>query len=41
MKKKISDTWSDVKKFMSSAKKENWMTKEKKKLSKVKPIKKK
>jgi hypothetical protein len=41
MKKKSSDAWSEVKKSMTSSKKVDWMTKEKKKLSKVKPIKKK
>ena len=41
MRKKSSDAWSEVKKTMKTAKKPDWMTKEKKKLSKVKPIKKK
>jgi len=41
MKKKSSDAWSEVRKFMKTTKKDDWMTKEKKKLSKVKPIKKK
>lgn len=40
-KKKISDPWSDIKKSMNASKKVDWMIKEKRKLSKVKPIKKK
>jgi hypothetical protein len=35
MKKKSSDAWSEVKKSMKTPKKVDWMTKEKKKLSKV------
>lgn len=41
MKKKSSDAWSEVRKSMKTSKKVNWMTKEKKKLSKVQSIKKK
>lgn len=41
MKKKATDAWSEVKKSMKTLKKVDWMTKEKKKLSKVQPIKKK
>lgn len=41
MKKKTSDVWSKVKKSMKTPKKNDWMTKEKKKLSKVQPNKKK
>jgi hypothetical protein len=41
MKKKSSDAWSEVRKSMKTSKKVDWMTKEKKKLSKVQPIKKK
>jgi hypothetical protein len=40
MKKKITDVWSDVKKSMVSPKEENFMKKQKRKLSKIKPIKK-
>lgn len=41
MRKKTSgDVWRDVKKTMKPRKKMDWMTKEKKKLSKVKPFKK-
>ena len=41
MKKKSSDAWSEVRKSMKTTKKVDWMTKEKKKLSKVQPFKKK
>ena len=41
MKKKSSDAWSEVRKSMKTPKKPDWMTKEKKRLSKVQPIKKK
>jgi len=41
MKKKSSDAWSEVKKSMKTPKKVDWMTKEKKKLSKVQSNKKK
>lgn len=39
-KKANKDAWRDVKKTMKPRKKMDWMTKEKKKLSKVKPFKK-
>lgn len=38
MKSKAKDAWRDVKKSMKSPKAVNWMTKEKRNLSKVKPI---
>lgn len=38
MRKKSNDIWSEVRKSMGSSKKVDWMTKEKKKLSKVRPI---
>lgn len=38
MKSKVKDAWRDVRKSMRTPKKESWMTKEKRSLSKVKPI---
>jgi hypothetical protein len=38
MKSKAKDAWSDVKKSMRNPKKESWMTKQKRNLAKVRPI---
>lgn len=38
MKSRAKDAWSDVRKSMKTSKKVDWMTKQKKSLSKVKPI---
>ncbi len=38
MKSRAADAWKDVRKSMKTSKKVDWMTKQKKSLSKVKPI---